>query len=45
MVSLVFGAVLAGIIIAIGLLITRIYMVSAGIEGTLLKKTGTDFEP
>ncbi len=41
MLSPVFGAVLAGImiaIVAIDLLITRIYMVSAGIEGTLLKK-------
>jgi uncharacterized membrane protein HdeD (DUF308 family) len=42
MVSPLFGAALAGVIIAIGLLITGMYMVAAGVEGTRLKLPGTD---
>jgi uncharacterized membrane protein HdeD (DUF308 family) len=43
--SPLFGAVLAGIIIGVALLITGIQMVIAGIQGTRLQILGKDIEP
>lgn len=43
--SPLFGAVLAGIIIAIGLLITGIEMVVAGVQGSRLRVMGKDLGP
>ncbi len=43
--SPLFGAVLAGTIIGIGLLITGIEMVIAGVQGSRLKILGKDVEP
>ncbi len=45
LVSPLFGAVLAGIIIGVGLLITGIQMVVAGVQGTRLHILGRDMGP